>query len=175
MFKILNTDIKAYAFIFIAACLLYIPFIGNMPLFDWDEINFAECAREMLASNNYSDVQLYFHPFWEKPPLFIWLQAISMNVFGVNEFAARFPNALCGVITLMVLYKTGKELNDQKFGLTWAFVYASTLLPHLFFKSGIIDPWFNLFIYISVYYLVQHTNNPVGKFGYKTAIISGFF
>lgn len=175
MFKVLNTDFKAYAFIFITACLLYIPFIGNMPLFDWDEINFAECAREMLVSNNYSDVQLYFHSFWEKPPLFIWLQAISMNLFGINEFSARFPNALCGVITLLVLYKTGKELNDQKFGLTWAFVYASTLLPHLFFKSGIIDPWFNLFIYISVYYLIQHTNNPIGKFGYKTAIIAGFF
>lgn len=175
MFKLLNTNIKAYAFIFLAACLLYIPFIGNMPLFDWDEVNFAECAREMLVSNNYSEVQLYFHPFWEKPPLFIWLQAMSMNVFGINEFAARFPNALCGVITLMVLYNTGKELNDRKFALTWVFVYASTLLPHLFFKSGIIDPWFNLFIYVAVYYLMQHTNNPVGKFGYKTAIISGFF
>ena len=171
----MNTDIKAYAFIFLAACLLYIPFIGNMPLFDWDEVNFAECAREMLVSNNYSEVQLYFHPFWEKPPLFIWLQAMSMNVFGVNEFAARFPNALCGVITLMVLYKTGKELNDRKFALTWVFVYASTLLPHVFFKSGIIDPWFNLFIYVAVYYLLQHTNNPVGKFGYRTAIVSGFF
>lgn len=175
MFKLLNTDTKAYAFIFIIASLLYIPFIGNMPLFDWDEINFAECAREMLVSNNYSDVQLYFHPFWEKPPLFIWLQAMSMNVFGINEFAARFPNAICGVVTLLVLYKTGKELNDRKFALTWVFVYAATLLPHLFFKSGIIDPWFNLFIYIAVYYLIQHTNNPVGKFGYKTAIIAGFF
>lgn len=175
MFRFLNTDFKAYAFIAIAASLLYIPFIGNMPLFDWDEINFAECAREMLVSNNYSDVQLYFHPFWEKPPLFIWLQAISMNIFGVNEFAARFPNALCGVVTLLVLYRTGKVLNDNKFGLTWAFVYACTLLPHLFFKSGIIDPWFNLFIYISVYQLIRHTNNPVGRFGYRTAIISGFF
>lgn len=175
MFRLLNTDFKAYAFITVVASLLYIPFIGNMPLFDWDEINFAECAREMLVSNNYSDVQLYFHPFWEKPPLFIWLQAMSMNLFGVNEFAARFPNALCGVVTLLVLYRTGKVLNDGKFGLTWAFVYACTLLPHLFFKSGIIDPWFNLFIYISVYQLIRHTNNPVGHFGYRTAIISGFF
>ncbi|MES2514767.1 MAG: glycosyltransferase family 39 protein [Bacteroidota bacterium] len=175
MFKLLNTDLKAYAFIFVAACLLFIPFIGNMPLFDWDEINFAECAREMLVTGNRSDVQLYFHPFWEKPPLFIWLQTMSMAVFGVNEFAARFPNALCGVFTLLILYKTGKELNDRKFGLIWTFVYASTLLPHLFFKSGIIDPWFNLFIYISVYNLVQHTNNPVGRSGYKTAIIAGFF
>lgn len=175
MFKLLNNDIKAYAFITVIASLLFIPFIGNMPLFDWDEINFAECAREMLATDNYSSVQLYYYPFWEKPPLFIWLQAMSMNVFGVNEFAARFPNALCGVITLLVLYATGKKLNDQKFGLTWAFVYASTLLPHLFFKSGIIDPWFNLLIYLSVFYLIQHTNKPVGKYGYKTALFSGFF
>ena len=175
MFKILNTDIKAYAFIFVAACLLYIPFIGNMPLFDWDEINFAECAREMIVSRDYSNVQLYFQPFWEKPPLFIWLQALSMKAFGINEFAARLPNAICGVVTLLVLYRTGKALNDRKFGITWSLVYASTLLPHLFFKSGIIDPWFNLFIYVSIFHLLQHTNNPVGKFGYKTALLAGFF
>ena len=63
MFKVLNTDFKAYTFIVLIGALLFIPFIGNMPLFDWDEINFAECAREMLVSNNYSDVQLYFQPF----------------------------------------------------------------------------------------------------------------
>ncbi len=175
MFKLLNTDTKAYAFIICVASLLFIPFIGNIPLFDWDEINFAECAREMLISHNYSDVQLYFQPFWEKPPLFIWLQALSMNVFGVSEFSARFPNALCGVITLVVLYRFGKSLNDYKFGLTWAFVFASTLLPHLFFKSGIIDPWFNLFIFSSIYFLIQHTNNPIGSFGVKTALLAGFF
>ena len=175
MFKLLNTDIKASAFIVLISALLFIPFIGNMPLFDWDEINFAECAREMLVTNNYSNVQLYYQPFWEKPPLFIWFQAISMNVFGINEFAARFPNAVCGIVTLLVLYFTGKKLNDNKFGLVWAFVYAATLLPQVFFKSGIIDPWFNLFIYIAVYYLILHTNNPVGKFAYKTAILSGVF
>lgn len=175
MFKLLNTNFKAYAFITLAAALLFIPFIGGMPLFDWDEINFAECAREMIVSDNYSNVQLYYQPFWEKPPFFIWLQTISMNIFGINEFAARFPNALCGVITLLVLYRTGKSLNDNRFGLIWAFVYASTLLPHLFFKSGIIDPWFNLLIYLSVFYLIQHSNNPAGKFGYKTSILSGFF
>jgi 4-amino-4-deoxy-L-arabinose transferase-like glycosyltransferase len=175
VFKILNSDTKAYLFIVAFASILFIPFIGNIPLFDWDEINFAECAREMLVSDNYSSVQLYYKPFWEKPPLFIWMQAISMNVFGVNEFAARFPNALCGIITLLVIYRVGKKFYDAKFGLIWCFVYASTLLPHLFFKSGIIDPWFNLFIFSSVYYLIQHTNNPVGVFGVKTALFSGFF
>ena len=73
------------------AIVIFIPLIGICPLFDWDEINFAECAREMVISKNYSQVQLYYQAFWEKPPLFIWMQALSMNLFGVNEFAARFP------------------------------------------------------------------------------------
>lgn len=173
--KLIHTDTRAYLFIALASALLFIPFIGNMPLFDWDEINFAECAREMVVTRNYSEVQLYFQPFWEKPPLFIWLQAISMNLFGVGEFAARLPDALCGVVTLLVLYRCGKKLNDGTFGLTWVFVYAATLLPHLYFKSGIIDPWFNLFIFLSVYQLLQHTNSPSGRSGYRTAVLGGFF
>jgi 4-amino-4-deoxy-L-arabinose transferase-like glycosyltransferase len=84
--------------------LIFIPFIGNCHLFDWDEINFAECAREMLVSGNFSRVQLNFQPFWEKPPVFIWLQAFSMQLFGITEFAARFPNAICSAITLVFLY-----------------------------------------------------------------------
>ena len=98
-----------------------------------------------------------------------------MNIFGMNEFAARLPNALCGIITLLFLYRVGKQVNGYKFGLTWVFVYASTLLPHLFFKSGIIDPWFNLFIFLSVNNLIKHTNNPIGNFGYKTAVLAGFY
>ena len=48
--------------------------LGNTHLFDWDEINFAESAREMIASNNYLRVQINFSPFWEKPS-FLFLAA----------------------------------------------------------------------------------------------------
>jgi len=82
-------------------------------LFDWDEINFAESAREMIVSGNFSRVQIDFHPFWEKPPLFFWMQVLSMKAFGINEFAARFPNAVIGIFTLLTLYFTGKRLYDE--------------------------------------------------------------
>jgi 4-amino-4-deoxy-L-arabinose transferase-like glycosyltransferase len=59
-----------YAGIFIISALLFIPFIGQVHLFDWDEINFAESAREMIASHDYLTVKINFIPFWEKPPLF---------------------------------------------------------------------------------------------------------
>ncbi|MEZ4903779.1 MAG: glycosyltransferase family 39 protein [Spirosomataceae bacterium] len=138
------------------ALLFFVPFLGQTHLFDWDEINFAESAREMLVSGNYLRVQVDFQPFWEKPPLFIWLQALSMRVFGINEFAARFPNAVAGLLTLLTFYFIGKRLIDSRFGFLWALAYLGSVTPHLYFKSGIIDPWFNYFMFLSVVCLVPN-------------------
>lgn len=175
MKAVLNNKYLALGLIILVSSLVFIPLIGNCPLFDWDEINFAECAREMVVTGDYSQVQLNYNPFWEKPPFFIWLQAISMNIFGINAFAARFPNAVCAVLSLCIIYLIGKKVNSAKFGLVWVLIYCGSLLPHFYSKSGIIDPWFNLFIFSSFYQLLLHFNNPVGKEGLRTSILAGFF
>ena len=50
--------------LFLVGVAIYLPFLGEAPLFDWDEINFAESAREMLLSGDYFRVQINFQPFW---------------------------------------------------------------------------------------------------------------
>jgi len=162
--------------------LLFVPFIGQVHLFDWDEINFAEAAREMIVSHQYAEVQINFEPFWEKPPFFIWLQALSMHYFGVTEWAARFPNAICGVLSLLVIYKIGKRFYDKQFGVIWVGVMISSLLPFVYFKSGIIDPFFNLFIFLGIYFLMNNSYDlelydSKGRKRYKirNAVLSGIF
>jgi 4-amino-4-deoxy-L-arabinose transferase-like glycosyltransferase len=157
----------------ISAILLFIPFLGSVHLFDWDEINFAESAREMLVTGNFSRVQIDFLPFWEKPPLFFWMQALSMKLFGINEFAARFPNAVMGILTLCILYFLGKRLYDEKFGFMWALAYMGSFLPHLYFKSGIIDPFYNFFIFISVIFLAKSVREENKRNGFKYALYAG--
>lgn len=153
--------------------LFFFPFLGSVHLFDWDEINFAESAREMIESNDYFRVQINYEPFWEKPPFFFWLQVISMKIFGINEFAARFPNALLGIISLITLYYIGKKLVSSKFGLIWSVLYFASFLPHLYFKSGIIDPFFNFFIFLSLFFLVLTIEKPTSK--KMNAFIAGIF
>jgi 4-amino-4-deoxy-L-arabinose transferase-like glycosyltransferase len=145
---------KKQIWVALAGIALFFPFLGSVHLFDWDEINFAECAREMLVLDEYLRVYIDYLPFWEKPPLFLWMQGASMHLWGVNEFAARFPNAVCGVVTLMVLFSIGKKLFNERFGFLWALAYAGSFFPNLYFKSGIIDPWFNLFIFLSLYFFI---------------------
>jgi len=156
MIRNISIETRFRVLIILIGLLLFLPFNGLVHLFDWDEINFAESAREMITTGDYSTVSINFIPFWEKPPLFIWMQVLSMKLFGINEFAARFPNTICGVLTLLSLFEIGKILRNYKFGLLWALAFGASVLPFLYFKSGIIDPWFNLFIFTALYFAFRH-------------------
>lgn len=148
----LKQSLPYVGILFASAALLFLPFLGATHLFDWDEINFAESAREMIVTGNYSRVMIDYQPFWEKPPLFFWIETVSMHLFGVNEFAARFPNAMMGIVTAVTLFFLGRSMKGPRFGFIWGLIYISTVIPHVYFKSGVIDPTFNYFIFLSVYF-----------------------
>lgn len=161
--------------VILSGIFFFIPFLGKVHLFDWDEINFAESAREMIVTGNYHRVQINFQPFWEKPPLFFWLQAACMQAFGINEFAARLPNALFGIITLVTLFLIGKKHRSPQFGFIWAIAYLGTFLPHLYFKSAIIDPVFNYFIFIGIYFMYMDISVSFSKSKYLFSSLAGLF
>ncbi|GAB5558026.1 MAG: phospholipid carrier-dependent glycosyltransferase [Schleiferiaceae bacterium] len=147
---------SAWYFALLSA-IFFLPFLGGVHLFDWDEINFAEIAREMIVTGNYLEPHIDYEVFTEKPPLFFWLQSGAMNLFGVGEYAARFPNALFGIFSLLLIYLIGARIHTPRFGFFWALFYIGSTLPHLYFKSGIIDPVFNFFIFLGIYGLILHS------------------
>ena len=167
-------DLLNVMLVIVTGALFFLPFLGVVHLFDWDECNFAESAREMLVTGNYSCVQIDYQPFFEKPPLFFWLQAASMEMFGVNEFAARFPNAITGIITLVTFFLMGRKMYNHRFGFMWALCMLGSFLPYLYFKSGIIDPVFNYFIFLGIYFLISLIEKPSSHSG-KYAVLSGIF
>lgn len=169
----MRNAIQKYDTYFVAlwGILLFIPFLGSVHLFDWDEVNFAESAREMLVSGNYQRVTINFLPFMEKPPLFFWLQALSMKLFGVNEFAARLPNAIVGIVTLLFVFQIGKKWFSTRLALLWVLMITGSLTPHLYYKTGIIDPLYNLFIFAAIYRMFLYVLNPTAKH----AVIMGTF
>ncbi len=145
------------------AALLFLPGLGLVHLFDWDEINFTEMAREMIVSNDWMNLQMNFQSFYEKPPLFIWLQAISMKLVGIGEYGARLPNALMGVLTVYFLWVQGNKYENQSFAVWWILCYICSLLPHFYFKSALIDPTFNLLIFAGICFAYFSLNADENK------------
>ena len=155
--------------------LFFLPFLGSVHLFDSDEVKYAESAREMIVTDDYLTVQIDFEAFPENPPLFFWMQVVSMKIFGISEFAARFPNFICGIVSLLILYSLGKRINGARFGIFWILSYGAAILPFFFFKSGIIDPWFNLFIFLGIVFFVFFMDPERQKKRYLNLVLSALF
>jgi 4-amino-4-deoxy-L-arabinose transferase-like glycosyltransferase len=82
----------------------------TIPLLDKTESRYAEIARIMQETNQWVVLQIdYGIPFWAKPPLSTWLSAASYFVFGVNEFAARFPSFFLSILLLIIAGKMAKK------------------------------------------------------------------
>jgi len=108
----LNKTLRnTHLYIFISVIVLVIfRFIltGASPLLDKTETRYAEIARLMYETNEWIVLQIdYGIPFWAKPPLSTWLSAVSFEIFGVNEIAARLPSFLLSIVLLIILGNTG--------------------------------------------------------------------
>jgi 4-amino-4-deoxy-L-arabinose transferase-like glycosyltransferase len=78
--------------------------IGDYSLKEPDEGRYAEIPREMNELNDYIVPHLNYVRYFEKPPLLYWATATSFKLFGTNEWAFRFPNALCAFLCVIFLY-----------------------------------------------------------------------
>jgi 4-amino-4-deoxy-L-arabinose transferase-like glycosyltransferase len=76
---------------------LWLGGLGQVALFDVDEGAFAQASREMVASGDWGHTTLNGTDRFDKPILVYWLQAASLKVFGITEFAVRLPSALCAL------------------------------------------------------------------------------
>ena len=97
-----------------------------------------------------------------------------MKIFGVGGFAARFPNALLAFFTPITLFFMGKTIKDYSFGVLWASIYMCGILPSLYFRTGIIDPYFNLFIFTSIFFGYVYLTSEQSKKRYQI-LLSGLF
>lgn len=130
--RLTNSPIR----ILFLALILALCLQGTRGLFDEDETRYAECAREMLITGQFLVPQRDFRPHITKPPLTYWAIAASMKVFGVNEWAARLPNALAFALTTFLLTLLSTKLWDEDTGRLAGLIYMTSLLP--FAASNII-------------------------------------
>jgi 4-amino-4-deoxy-L-arabinose transferase-like glycosyltransferase len=88
---------------FLLACIVLLPLLGHKPLTNWDEGIYAEISREMLSLGVLVPHWNY-QPWFEKPPLMLWITAAFFKIFGVTEFWARAGSALSGVCIVVLLH-----------------------------------------------------------------------
>ena len=123
--------------------------LGSYDLNDTTEARYAGIAMRMVNNDDY--ITPYVEPsvsFLAKPPLSFWITAASFKIFGINEFAARLPHFLFGILLVGILYVVFKRLYDFKRAILLSVI--TITIPAFIVMSGFVMTESILIFFISV-------------------------
>jgi 4-amino-4-deoxy-L-arabinose transferase-like glycosyltransferase len=142
------------------SALLLFPSLHRSGLAGYDDAYFAHEGKEMVRTGDWWNVRLNGDLNFEHPPLFLWLEAASFRLFGINDAAAKFPSALLGFGTILLLYFLTRELTGQPWlSLLAMLVLAST---QFFLKNAthaMTDVPFTFFFTLAIFFYLKGLKN----------------
>jgi 4-amino-4-deoxy-L-arabinose transferase-like glycosyltransferase len=131
----------------------------NPPSLDWDEASIGYNAFSILetGADEYGNkFPLSIRSFDDyKPALYTYLTVPSVKIFGLNEFAVRFPAALLGSLTILFVYFLTKEIlisweRKRRISTSLIAAFFFAVSPwHLQFSRAAFEGQIGLFFLIS--------------------------
>ncbi|GHC92923.1 phospholipid carrier-dependent glycosyltransferase [Pseudorhodoferax aquiterrae] len=142
--------------------------MATVPFADTSEPRYAEIARLMAVSGDW--VTPWFSagvPFWGKPPLSFWTQAVAIDWLGLAEFSARLPGWLAMIGVAALLFQFGRQAMGPV-SAWWALViFATSLLPFVASGAVLTDPFLALGTTLTLvsFCLAGTSSHPFWRYG----------
>ena len=150
--------------IIVGVYLLYFHNIWMYKLLDVDETRYVNMSSTMFHDKEFMTLYLNGKFFFEKPPLYFWIENLFFGLFGgVSEGVARIPIGLQSLFAALAVYFAGAKVVSKKFGLIVACILGTSLEFIVMSKIAILDMLLTSCITISVFsgfmtYFVQEQN-----------------
>lgn len=129
---------------------------GRLPLMGPDEPRYSQVAREMLDRGDFITPTLGGMPWFEKPVLLYWLQAIGYALFGVNELSARLPSIVSAVFTIWIVTWTMRKLTRDEPALISGLALATSLFFIGFGHAATFDMLLTACVTASLCFFLLH-------------------
>lgn len=126
-------------FLLVCVATLLLFDIGGRNISSPDEGRYIEIPREMVADHDYVLPRLNGVLYFEKPPLFYWLEASAIRTFGTSEWAMRLWPALFGIFGAVMTYGFTRRFYGRSAGVVAGFVLATSLLYYGLSRFVILD------------------------------------
>jgi len=126
--------------------LIYFLNLGRWDLWAPDEPRYAQIAKEIVNRGDWILMHLNGNVYGDKPPLFFWFIALSSYLWkGFTSFSARFPSALFGTLTVLLVFILGGRLDSSRTGFFSSLILATSLLFAQFSTRANIDATLTFF------------------------------
>ena len=93
---------------------------------DGDSMWYTILARGVVESGDWGILYYRGKPFFDHPPLGIWLIALLFKLFGTSVYVAKLMNALALFGTTTLIYRLGRRIKDENVGVIAAIIFLLT-------------------------------------------------
>ncbi|HLF46553.1 MAG TPA: glycosyltransferase family 39 protein [Chitinophagaceae bacterium] len=142
---------KYFWFLSGISVLLLFPGLGNTPLWIYDEVRNAECAREMFERGDWIVPTFNGGLRTLKPPLHYYFMFGGFEIFGVTEWGARFFSAVSGLFTILLTYFFVKKYSSEKHAFITGLVLLASSHFLFEFRMSVPDPYLIFFNVASIF------------------------
>jgi dolichol-phosphate mannosyltransferase len=142
----------------------------SYPLFEPDEGRRAEISREILCNHDWVICTLNHQPYYDKPPLFHWLVAVSFFCFGTSAAVARLVPALSALLTILAAFVLGRRLVGHRPAFLGALTLTLTGAYGFYGRLVGLDGTLTLFVTVSM--LAAHEAVHKGRLCWRWWLLS---
>ncbi|MBM3468515.1 MAG: glycosyltransferase family 39 protein [Alphaproteobacteria bacterium] len=137
-------------------------FLGNRPFASPDEGRYVEIPREMATTQDYITPRLNGVKYFEKPPLFYWLQAAHIKIFGIQEWAMRLISVLFAIIGCLAVFLFSRRFYNDKTAFLACIILATSPLYYALSRLIILDMAVTSLITLSLLSFILTVYTPPG-------------
>jgi 4-amino-4-deoxy-L-arabinose transferase-like glycosyltransferase len=125
-----------------------------IPLIDKDAAHHANIALNMIQRNDYFSLIDRGADYLDKPHLLFWASAASFKIFGVTEFAHRFPALLFSLLSVYSTYRLTMHLSDKSTAKIAALILATSQVFIMSIMDARMEAPLTAFIITGIWQLV---------------------
>lgn len=154
--------LKDFVWLTLLLCTLFFFLLGNRPLNVPDEARYCEIAREMLVTHDFVTPRIDGIKYFEKPPLFEWMQAGAFKAFGYSQWNCRSIEALLALLGCLGTYAAGRTLYDRRTGIFAAGILATSLLYYTLARAVTLDMTVSVMLTLALFSFIVGVKHPPG-------------
>jgi 4-amino-4-deoxy-L-arabinose transferase-like glycosyltransferase len=123
----LSPDGRQICFLLAFCILFFFVNLNQWDLWNPDEPRYGQVAREIVQGGDWILMHNNGKMYTDKPPFFFWAIAFSSFLWqGFTSFSVRFPSALFGTLTVLLVYFLGRSLHHSRSGFFSGLILATS-------------------------------------------------
>jgi 4-amino-4-deoxy-L-arabinose transferase-like glycosyltransferase len=100
-------------YVLAASSLWLVALAWARPLSSPDETRYTDIPRWMMESGDWLVPRINGLPFAHKPPLYFWMEAALIKIFGLSSFVARLPSLCASILICACVYKLVRDFKGE--------------------------------------------------------------